>query len=171
MKKWLKNLGLAWLTALSLWWAAKEWIAQNNQETNKNVREILGEKKESKNNDSATYMMTAADFGKPTEKKIEKQKVDSLDATQAVTIFNDTINTLIASYGKEGLNEKIHEINKQYPDFENLSEAKQKEIIMEKFIEHKENKSIFEFIWWVVCIMLIIRVANNLSWFGSRIPR
>jgi hypothetical protein len=86
--------------------------------------------------------MTDADVGR----QIEKQKVDSLDATQAVTIFNDTINTLIASYGKEGLNEKIHEINKQYPDFENLSEAKQKEIIMEKFVEHKENKSIFEFI-------------------------
>jgi len=48
------------------------------------------------------------------------------------------MTTLVQSYGKDGANEKINEINEEYPDFENLSEAKQKEILTEKFLDKPE---------------------------------
>ncbi len=114
---------------------AQEGIAANSTETNKNVREILGEKKDSKINDSTTYVTTAADFGKPTEKKIENTTTDSLDITQTVSLLNDSINALVQSYGKDGINEKINKIKEEHPDFESLSEAKQKEIVMEVFLD------------------------------------
>jgi hypothetical protein len=72
-------------------------------------------------------------------KEQNEKKADTLDATQAVAIFNDTINALIKSYGKEGLNKKIREINEKHHDFLKLPEAKQKEIIMEKFADQKDS--------------------------------
>ncbi|MEI7558126.1 MAG: hypothetical protein WCJ45_04845 [bacterium] len=50
---------------------------------------------------------------------------------------------MVKSYGKDGLNKKINEIKEKYPDFENLSEAKQKEIVMEKFLDKPESISEF----------------------------
>jgi hypothetical protein len=118
---------------------AQEGLAANQIETNKNVREVLGEKKESKVNDSATYFTTATDFAKPTakttEKKIEKDGIAGLDVVQTVSLLSDTINALVQSYGEDGVNKKINEIKERYPDFESLSEAKQKEIVMEIFLD------------------------------------
>lgn len=128
MKKGLK-LGLA----LAVGGLAQEGIAQSTHETNKNIQGVFGENKNWKGDTSETYIVPAADLQKQKEKQ-----VDSLDATQAISIFNDTVNTLIKSYGEEGLNKRIHEINQEYPDFVNLPEGKQKEIIMEKFIDQKD---------------------------------
>lgn len=113
----------------------QEGVAANQLETNKNVREVLGEKRDNTSSDSATYFTTAADFVKSAEKKIEKEGIDSLDVVQTVALLNDTITALVKSYGKDGVNEKINEINEEYPDFENLSEEKQKEILTEKFLD------------------------------------
>lgn len=158
-----KSKAVLWLATLGLVAGAQEGIAANAKETNKNIIEVL-QKKTAEKHDSSTYVTTAADFGKG----IEKQKNDSLDITQTVSLLQDSINALVKSYGKDGLNKKINEIKEKYPDFENLSEAKQKEIVMEKFLDKPE--SISEFVWDIVILILIIRLAIWLSslWSGSR---
>ncbi len=151
MKKSVK-IGL-WLTALGVAGAVQEWLSQNTQETNKDIQWVFAQNPDWKGGEKPkTYTATAADF--------QKHKLDSLDAVQIVSLLNDTINKLVASYGKEWLNDKINEINKEYPDFQNLPEGKQKEIIMKKFVE---KKSFAEFIWDFVIIIFIIGLAWKLA--------
>lgn len=163
MKKSLKA-GL-WMAALGLLANPQEGLAANQVETNKNVREVLGEKKDNTTNDSVTYQTTAADFGKQTEKKTEKENINSLDVVQTVSLLNDTINALVKSYGKDGANEKINEIKEEYPDFENLSEAKQKEIVMKKFLD--KPGWIVEFLWNIALLIIGLRIAVLLSSLSS----
>ncbi len=152
MKKSVK-VGL-WLgLGFGLVGATQEGVAATNKETNKDIQWVFAQNPDWKGGEkSKTYVATAADF--------QKHKLDSLDAIQVVSLLNDTINKLVASYGKEWLNEKINEINKEYPDFQNLSEGKQKEIIMKKFVE---KKSFSEFIWDFVIIIFIIGLAWKLA--------
>lgn len=155
MKKKLKNLGLVWLTALTLGWGIQEGIWKTTQETDKNIQGVFAETKDWKGGEKTkTYVATAADF--------QKNKIDSLDATQVISLLNDTISKLVESYGKEWLNEKIHEINKEYPDFQNLPEGKQKEIVMKEFVN---KKSVSDYIVDFMVIMVII----GLSWKLARV--
>ena len=161
MKKSLKNFGLAWLAALSLAGTGQKTLASNTQQNKENILQALDTKKESKTDESKNYN-TASDFK-------EQQASDSLDITKTVSLLQDTIHALVKSYGKDGLNKKINEIKEKYPNFESLSEAKQKEIVMEKFLDKPE--SINAFVWDIVIFILIIRLAIWLSGLGSTYRR
>lgn len=159
MKKWLKNLGLAWLTALTLWWVAKEWVAQNSQETNKNVREVLGEKQGAKIDESKTYVATATDFQKQNEKQMT---IDSVKITQSLAMMNTHADKLIEFYGKEKLSKKVRQVMAEHPDFWELWFLDQKPIISatfsDFFSEHTGND---EVIIWVALAFLVFYMGLN----------
>lgn len=154
MKKWLKTLGLAWLTALTLAWPVKEWIAASNQQTNKNVREVLGENKDSKIDKSNTYIMTAADFK-------EQEATDSVDVTQSLKQITQYTDQLVKFYGKEGLNTKVYQIMKEYPKFWYLTEKEQKDIMTKYFADFlKKNTDRDIMIGGLFAIMLTLRAIS-----------
>lgn len=124
MKKSLKA-GL-WLGILGLFANPQDGVAANQVETNKNVREVLGEKKESKINDVGIYQTTAADFK-------EKETTDSLDAIQGLKQMTQYTDQLVKFYGKVDVNKKINQIVKEHPNFWSLTEKEQEDILTKYF--------------------------------------
>jgi len=131
MKKRLKNLGLAWLTSLALWWAVKEGISQTTQGTNKAIQADLIAAKDWKDKAVKTYVATAADF---------KEQVG--DITQVLKDMSQDTAQLVEFYGKNGLNIKVHQIVKEHPNFASLTIKQQEAIIQQffwDFIDHKKE--------------------------------
>ena len=142
MKGWLKNLGFAALTALTLGWGIKEGIAQTTQWTNKDIQWVFAEAKDWKS--VKTYVATAANF---------KEQVE--DITQVLTdITQDTVQ-LVEFYGKDKLNIKVHQIVKEHPNFASLTIEQQEAIIQHffwDFIDHKKEPPLH----WRSSLFLII---------------
>ena len=134
MKKFLKNLGLAWLTALTLGWEIKDGISQTTQETSKNIQTSFAETKNWKGDKSQTYFTTSDEFK-------EKKTNESIDVTQAIKQTYTDTEQLVKFYGKEELNKKVHQIMKDYPNFWNLTEEKQKTIMEKYFADFLKKES------------------------------
>lgn len=163
-KKWLKNLGLAWLTALTLGWAIKEGMSQTNQNTTKNLQETLGKKQDANIDKSKTYVATAADFQTQKEKQAT---IDSVKITQALAMVNIHADKLIEFYGKEKLSKKVRQVMKEYPDFWELSYLDRKPIIeaifADFFSEHAGND---EIVMWVALAFFVF--MGGLSYVNKR---
>ena len=157
MKKWLKNLGLAWLTALTLGWGIKEGIAQTTQGTNSDIQWIFAEKKDRKNQKPETYIATAADLK-------EQEANDSIDVTQVLKDMTENTDQLVDFYGKEERNKKVHQIMEEHPNFWTLTTKQQEGIIQQFFWDFLENNDITSdtagMVWFLAGLLFTLRMMT-----------
>ena len=131
MKKSIKMLGLVWLTAFNMSWAIQQGIAQNNENINKNLLEVVntpGKKVDT----SKTYVATAADFQKHQKEAIQNTANNTKILGKMANVIKD-INTF---YGEDVASKKINDFLERNPDFDKLPQDQQMMLIQSLFPEY-----------------------------------
>lgn len=161
----LKKLGIVWLTALTLWGAAKEGIAKTNDQTNKNIQEVFSAPKTV--DQSKNYVATAADFAKSKTETIK----NSTEYTEMIWDMSDLIKDINVFYGKDTATQKIESIIETTPNFIKLWSNEQRNIIESSFSEFVKDqntttksiliRTLVSLVWALVLLKLRIALARG----------